>query len=679
MTDKNIEAFDLAEAKEELERLTKEIKKHDELYYDKNMPEISDSEYDKLRENLNKIEQKFPELKSENSISQNIGFAPSRQFSKISHRAPMLSLDNAFSKEDMIQFIEKVEKFLKISRENIVFCAEQKFDGLSASIFYKNGKIERAATRGDGYTGEDITENIKFVSNIPKIIDINSEIEIRGEVYMPISVFAELNEKREKKGELLFANPRNAAAGSLRQLDPAVTKSRNLKFFAYALNDYSQELKMENQSEVLDNLKGLQFDVGEYKLCFNIENIMEYYDKFYQNRKLLAYDIDGVVFKINSLDMQHRLGFVGRNPRYAIAFKFPAEQAETKITDIFVNVGRTGKVTPVAILDPVELTGAVISRATLHNFEEIKRKDIRIGDLVTIMRSGDVIPKIVSADKSKRGENFIEILPIEHCHSCNAKLVKYADLIDLYCPNHYSCPAQIIRYISYFTSKNCFNIVSLGEKQIQDFYYEGRIKSAIDIFKLEENNGIEFAPVHEKPGWGKTSEANLFRNINLSRNIEFPRFIAALEIPGIGENLSQILAEKFKNIENLLALSKEELTEIDGFGEISAIKIFDFFQNEININFIKCLLKYVTILYAKKQNILNKNDLFFNKIIVLTGKLEKFSRQEAKQIIMNRGGHVSSVISQKTDFVIAGENAGSKLNKARELGITVLSESELIK
>ena len=663
------------EAKSELDFLKEELKRHDELYYNKVFPEISDWEYDELRRRLNEIEDRFEDLKTKDSPSQKIGAKISTStFSKIIHKTPMLSLDNAFSKEDMQNFIEKAANFLNLSPDVFEFCGEHKIDGLSASIFYKNGELAYSATRGDGYIGEDITENIKTLSDVPKYIDFSEEIEIRGEVYMPIKSFKDLNEKREISGEQLFANPRNAAAGSLRQIDPNITKSRNLKFFAYYVNSFEKDLNLKTQIDIMELLKKLGFKTAEYKLCKSLDDIMDYYTEISAKRSLLKYEIDGTAFKINSLELQNRLGFVGRTPRHSIAFKFPAEEAKTKIRDIIVSVGRTGKITPVAILEPVNLNGAMVSKATLHNFNEIERKQIAIGDTVKILRSGDVIPKIIAV--IKKSENSTFSTPIS-CPSCGSSLIKYPNLIDLYCPNHYGCISQVVRYISYFVSKNCFDISGLGEKQIKEFYEEGRIKTAIDIFKLKEKESI--SPLFEKEGWGKVSAEKLYQAIDNSKNISFPKFIVSLGIPGVGEIISQILADKFENIYKLTSAKKSELIKIDGLGEMMADEIYLFFQNEININFINDLVKYITITPYKKKEIKDKTSKFYNKTMAFTGTLSKISRAEAKQLATSKGAVITSAISNKTDIVIVGENPGSKLKKAIELNIKILTEEEFLK
>ncbi|MDR1288996.1 MAG: NAD-dependent DNA ligase LigA, partial [Holosporales bacterium] len=617
---------------DEIKYLRREISKHDNLYYNSAFPEISDSEYDRLRNRLSELETQFPEIVTKNSPSNRVGAPVGLTLKKIQHRSPMLSLENAFSGEDLENFLHRVSKFLVLQPSDISFCAERKIDGLSASIIYENGSLKYAATRGDGYIGEDITQNLKTINDIPHQIRMDGEIEIRGEIYMPIATFEDLNKRREEADERLFSNPRNAAAGSIRQLDPDITASRNLKFFAYYINSFDRNFESTTQYEMLDLLMNLGFKVSDYELCHE-GNMMDFCDRTLNSRWLLEYEIDGVVFKVNDIDYQRRLGFVGRHPRHSIAFKFPAEEAKTKILDISVNVGRSGKVTPVAILEPVLLSGAIISRATLHNFEEIKRKGIAIGDMVTILRSGDVIPKIISTGASERHPDSRVFDVPDCCPACGCKLIKRTGRIDLFCSNRYRCPSQIIKYISYFVSKNCFDIVGLGEKQIEEFYTEGRIKSAVDIFKLASMMG----DLSQKPGWSEVSVRKLFESIDKSRIVSLPKFIASLGIPGIGEIVAQILSNEFGDIENLSRASIERLSEINGLGEITALEIFDFFRDELNKKFIDELLEFVHIKPFHKKEIENKSNRFYNKIIVFTGKLAKLSRTEAKQMAAAMG------------------------------------------
>jgi DNA ligase (NAD+) len=756
----------------ELQYLRREIRKHDELYYNKAFPEISDFEYDGLRRRLVEIETEYPEVVNSSSPSNKVGFPVNIESSKITHKHPMLSLDNAFSMDDIESFLDKLERFLMIPKEELEFCAEHKIDGLSASIVYAGGEIRYAATRGDGYVGEDITSNIKCVDGVPAVIDLNNrplskpsesdlmkgeparrtgvylgvhedlstgstqqktdyeelgkrsnEVEVRGEIYMPISAFKELNEKKELDGEKLFSNPRNAAAGSIRQLDPVVTASRNLKFFAYYIDGFGVE---DTQEHMLDTLRNMGFDVAEYRRCPKselISNMMQVYEDVLAKRWSLDYEIDGVVFKVNSLTLQERLGFIGRSPRHSIAMKFPAEEVKTRVLDITNDVGRTGKITPVAILEPVNLAGATISRATLHNFEEIRRKGITRGDTVTLTRSGDVIPKIISVDSRLRTDDYREFEVPTHCPACGTKLVRHQDKIrslskpsesellegktarrsavylsvheesstgltnqeadyggfgkrsiDLFCPNRYGCPRQIVRYISYFVSKSCFNIMGLGERQIEELYNDGRLKSAIDIFRLEAND--ERMPLANKFGWGPVSANNLFGSISESRTIDFPRFIKSLGIPGIGEINAQILAREFGTLQALMTAPQDRLISIPGLGDVLAIEIFEFFRNEINVRFIEELLEFVDII-TDNVSIISESDSKLNgKTVVFTGKLTRFSRDEAKKIAISKGANISSSITNKTDFLIIGEKPGSKLGKANELMIHVMTEQE---
>ncbi|MDR1034657.1 MAG: NAD-dependent DNA ligase LigA [Holosporales bacterium] len=670
---------------DEAEHLRREIRKHDRLYYNSAFPEISDSEYDELRNRLKELETEFPEIITKDSPSNKIGAPIGLDSTKVQHKNPMLSLENAFSEEDLKNFLHRVSRFLMLQQPDISFCAERKIDGLSASIIYENGSLKYAATRGDGYVGEDITRNLMTIKDIPYEIGMDGEIEVRGEVYMPVAIFEELNKKREEADERLFSNPRNAAAGSIRHLDPAVTASRNLRFFAYYIDFFDQGIEVNTQYEMLGLLKSLGFIVSDYELCHKkkgtlLNNMMDFYTRTLNSRWLLEYEIDGVVFKTNEIKLQKRLGFIGRSPRHSIAFKFPAEEAKTKVLDISVNIGRSGKVTPVAILEPVVLSGATISRATLHNCEEIKRKCISIGDTVTILRSGDVIPKIISIDSSVRHQGSKSFDIPDRCPACGYKLVKRNGHIDLFCSNRYRCPSQISKYISYFVSKSCFDIIGLGERQVEEFYAEGRIKSAIDIFRLQEVDNLASISnkLSQKHGWSEVSVQNLFESINKSRTIGLPKFVTSLGIPGVGEVVAQILSNEFGSIEDLSLASIEKLSEISGLGEITASEIFDFFRDELNKGFVHELLNFVHIEPFHKKEIGNKSNRFYNKIIVFTGKLIKLSRSEAKQMAASMGALVSSTVSTKTDFVIFGENPGMKLRKAEELNIAILTEDEFL-
>ncbi|MDR2075286.1 MAG: NAD-dependent DNA ligase LigA [Holosporales bacterium] len=640
--------------KKEIRFLKNEIKKHDKLYYNKSKPIVSDFEYDNLRKRLLELEQSFPEFDNSNSPSHKIGPTTIHTpFAKITHKYPMLSLDNAFTKGDIDNFIDRISRFLNVSRDNIDFCAEQKIDGVSASIIYKHGKIDIASTRGNGYIGENITENIKTVRNIPHEIDTEEqELEIRGEVYMPLSSF-------ENSG---FVNPRNAASGALRQLDPSITSSRNLRFFAYYIDDNS----CSSQISILNILKKMGFDVANFSLCKNLNEIMNFYENTLKSRKLLDYEIDGAVFKVNDLSFQKRLGFVGRSPRHSIAFKFPNEEATTQVNDIELSVGRSGTITPVALLEPISLGGVTISRATLYNFNEMKRLDLRIGDTVVVKRSGDVIPKVISVDLTKRPANSKEYEQPTICPCCYTELINDPGMVRVYCPNHYSCPSQVVQYMIYFCSKHCFNINGLGKQQINDFYNDGLIKNPIDIFELYKY------PLKDRDRFGEISVKKLLQNIEDSKNIELHRFIMSLGIPQIGEISSRALADRFQSIENVLKNDIEELSEIGGIGDNLALDIHRFFKTDINLQFINNLLRHVTVFYKA----LSEDHKLSGKIVVFTGKLSKISRNEAKQMAIRVGAIVGSSVSKNTDYLIVGEKPSSKLKKAIELGVKVITEKE---
>ena len=587
---KSVEELTLLEANKEISELIKMIRYYDDMYYNYNKSIISDVEYDKLRLRLNEIETRYPVLKNSNSPSNSIG-APikSNKFKSVQHSIPMLSLSNTFNKEDIYKFIEKAKKYLKLNENVFDYCFEQKIDGVSLSIIYNNGTLQTASTRGDGYVGEDITNNVLQINNIPKNIgNIDGIVEVRGEVYMPISTFHELNNNNKDK---TFSTTRNAASGSLRHLDSSVTASRNLMFFAYYINSNNNEINPSTQIEVLELLKKLKFDVCNYEHGNTIEQFIDYCDRIQQIRNTLDYEIDGTVLKINSLAIQKKLGFVGRNPRHSLAYKFPAAQAITVINNIEINVGRTGKLTPVAILDPINIQGSIISKVTLHNFKEIQNKKLSIGDEIIIERSGDVIPKIVGIHK-KNNNPMIEI-PIA-CPYCGSSLIQIDDSIDIFCPNHYSCPEQAIRYIIYFVSKQCFDIDGLGNKQVKELYDIGLVKNPIDLFKLESNNGISI--LNNRKGWGKHSISNLLLSINNRREIQLNRFITSLGIHEIGGTIAIDIADYFKTIDNFINANKDELCNIKKLGERRINTIIQFMNNDINLNFIKEIQQYIKII-----------------------------------------------------------------------------------
>ncbi len=570
--------MDFETARREINKLKEMIKKYDEEYYINSMPSISDAEYDNLRKQLLALEKKFPELDTVDSPSHIVSGHANTAFKKVKHNIPMLSLDNAFNLDEIESFISRIAKHLNEDKDTIQFCGEHKIDGLSASIIYVDGKLNIASTRGDGVIGEDITENIKTITNIPKKIQTDIKVlEIRGEVYMPIQVFNTLNESEIHK----FSNPRNAASGALRQLDPAITASRRLAFFAY----YADADCLKTQDETLKFLQDLGFETTEYCVCTGIKEIDAFYNKVLCNRKALQYDIDGTVFKLNDLSKQQIIGCASRYPRHSIAFKFPEDIYRTKIVNVEYNVGRSGTITPVAVLNPVTILGVLITKATLHNFDEMQRLGICTNDTVLIKRSGDVIPQIIGVDVQLREKDCIKYSIPTTCPSCNANLV--TDSARVYCPNHSNCRAQIIQYIAYFVSKQCFNVVGLGKAQIELFIDNNLVKKPVDIFKLS-NFATDIRTM-----LGSRITAKILDSIENSKNVALYRLILSLAIPQVGITSAKLLAKRFQNIENFCHCTKEQLIEINGIGESMASDIVEFLQNTKNIKNINELLQYI--------------------------------------------------------------------------------------
>jgi DNA ligase (NAD+) len=586
----------------------------------------------------------------------------------------MLSLENAFSVLDVERFFARAARFLRINPAALEFCCEPKIDGLSASVIYIDGKIARGSTRGNGYVGEDITHNIMIISDIPKTIPIQGEIEIRGEVYMSSEDFNDINSERISAGEPPFANPRNAAAGSLRQIDAAITASRHLQFFAYHISSPGDAVNVETQVDALNMLANIGCSVTEHRLCRDATEVGKFHEDAMAKRGSLRYEIDGTVVKVNSILLQRRLGFSGRNPRHSVAFKFSASEAESTITDIVLSIGRSGRITPVAIINPVNVSGAIISRVTLHNFDTIDKKCIAVGDTALIARAGDVIPKLVSITK-KSGNQKFEVPSV--CPSCGSPVTRREGVADMYCENRYACPGQVINYITYFASEPCFDIIGLGKIQVEEFYTEGRIKTAVDIFRLQEKE-TEFGPLSQKPGWGVVSASNLYNSIKARKHISLLRFVTALAIPGVGEHIAKLLTDSFSTIEELVAASSNDIDAIDNIGASLAKKVHLFFRNEINMAHIRNLLESVTVDKDSPNYGANPAGKYYKKIVVFTGNLVGMSREHAKQLVTSSGAIVTSVVSSKTDFVIVGERAGAKLKHAQELGIPMLSEEEFV-
>jgi len=686
-TEKSPEELSPGEAKTELKRLSKEIAHHDKLYHQKDAPEISDAEYDALVRRNKAIEALFPSLRRTDSPSARVGAEPAAGFAKVKHLRPMLSLNNAFDREDVADFIGSIRRFLGRKDEaEIELNVEPKIDGLSANLRYEDGEFTIGATRGDGAIGEDITANLKHVAGIPhKLKDPHPPklIEIRGEVYFPHDAFEALNKERDKEGEPVFANPRNAAAGSVRQLDPNITKSRPLKFFAYAMGEV-QGWRNEPtlHSEAIDRLKQWGFAVNpETRVAKTLDKALEFYDAMAKKRVDLNYDIDGVVYKVNDLALQNRLGFVGRAPRWAIAHKFPAEQAITTLNDISIQVGRTGALTPVAKLEPITVGGVVVSNATLHNEDEIERKDVRIGDKVIVQRAGDVIPQIVGvvdADRKGRGKPYK--FP-DRCPVCNSHAVREEGEAVRRCTGGLICPAQAMERLRHFVSRGAFDIEGLGSKHIEAFYTDGLVKSPGDIFRLKRKRDA----LMEREGWGDSSVSNLMNAIEARRTVPLDRFIYALGIRQIGDVTAKLLARHYHTLKDwrgaMLAASKDregaeyqDLINIDQIGESVAADVLDFFAEKHNLKVLDDLADELTV--EEVQAPRASDSPVSGKAVVFTGTLAKMTRDEAKARAELLGAKVASSVSKKTDYVIVGEDAGSKATKAQELGVKMLSEDE---
>lgn len=677
--------------------LTAEIAEHDRLYHQEDAPRISDAAYDALRARLLQIEDEFPELTTVESPTQKVGAAPSEKFAKVRHAVPMLSLGNVFDEEEVRDFLDRVRRFLRLDEKDpLEITAEPKIDGLGISLRYEGGELAVAATRGDGYEGENVTANVRTIKSIPNQIkakDFPAIFELRGEIFMGRADFLALNARQQESGGKVFANPRNAAAGSLRQLDASITKARPLQFFAYAWGDVSA-LPADTQFGVVEEaFKRWGFPVNPLMtLCRSAEEMLAAYAAMEEQRATLDYDIDGVVYKVNSLALQNRLGFVSRSPRWATAHKFAAEQAITILKDVDIQVGRTGALTPVAKLEPVTVGGVVVQNATLHNEDEIARKDIRIGDWVTIQRAGDVIPQILGFIPEKRPADSAPYLFPDKCPVCGSHAVREMNektgKLDAVrrCTGGLICAAQIVERLRHFVSRNAFDIEGLGTKQVEAFYSEGRIKTPADIFTLAERDKAtgNLTPLRAKEGWGTKSAQNLFEAIEERRRIGLDRLIYALGIRHVGEVTAKILAGSYGTFEALreaLTAAQDrdgdayrDLTNIDGIGETAADALVEFFAETHNIEAVDALIEQIDIQPFERPA--TADSAVAGKTVVFTGTLEKLTRQEAKAMAERLGAKVSGSVSKKTDYVIAGPGAGSKLKNAQELGVNVLTEDE---
>ena len=687
---KEIKDLSKEEAAKELAYIAQEMAKSDIAYYQKDNPYLTDAEYDSLKRRNEEIEARFPELIRSDSPSKKIGAPLQSGFKKVPHRFPMLSLGDVFSIEEVEDFVQSVKRFLNSSKD-IQFIAEPKIDGLSFSARYEKGRFVQGATRGDGVLGEDITENMKTIKELPQTLSGNFPdiLEVRGEVYMKKTDFFALNAKYEAEGKKTFANPRNAAAGSLRQLDPKITAERNLSIFAYTWGEVSERV-WNSQADFFNHLKAWGFPINNLNhICNNVQEIDKNFQHLMEIRADLNYDIDGVVYKVNDIALQERLGFLTRTPRWAIAHKFPAEQAITKLTAIRIQVGRTGALTPVADLEPINVGGVIVSHATLHNEDEIKRKDIREGDYVIVQRAGDVIPQIVGVLKDKRPQDSKEFIFPTTCPICGAHAIREEDEAIRRCTGGLSCPAQAKERIIHFVSKEAFDITGLGDSIVEDFFNEGILHTPADIFTLEERNKADdlFAEqkgsvlhLEQRSGWGKKSVDNLFKAIQAKRTISMPRFIYALGIPQVGAATALLLAKNYNNFNHFMTEMQNKQTEllvsIDGIGASMATDIVEFFQESHNINIINELLRYVKVEDYIDDTITDSP--LSGKTVVFTGTLEKMTRSEAKAKAQKLGAKVAGSVSAKTDYVVMGLDAGSKATKAQELGIKILSENEFL-
>ena len=652
--------------KEEIFKLVALLNKYSYDYYVEDNPQISDTEYDTLYKQLEKLEQEYPEFILDNSPTQRVGDRVLDEFEKVIHKVPMLSLSNTFSIEDLRDFDSRISKLS--SDNSIEYICELKIDGLAISINYENGKLVSAATRGDGMVGENVTENIKTIFSIPKTLKTKKSFEVRGEVYLPKKSFELLNKEREENNEVLFANPRNAAAGSLRQLDSKITAKRRLSAFIYSVvgdeNINSQKMALTVAADL-----GLPVNPN-FKLCKTIDEVVDYIMYWEEHKQDLPYEIDGIVIKVNSYSLQEEIGSTQKSPRWATAYKFPEEELATKLLDIELSVGRTGIITPVAVLNPINISGSTVSKASLHNKDIIDELDIHIGDMVVVKKAGEIIPKVVRVVEELRLANSEKYVMPNICPSCESKtFTKEGDPFTR-CLNP-DCPEQNIRKIIHFASREALNIEGLGDKVVATLYEKGIIKHTIDLFSLDRNKLVELERMGDK------SVDNLLNAIENSKQSSLDKVIFALGILNVGKKAGKILAEYYKNLTNFSKATVDELLELPDIGLITAESIVDYLSNDNNLRFINELIE---IGMNPQYEIQNKNtdNIFSGKTIVLTGKLVELTRNEAKEYLERFGAKVTGSVTSKTDYVIAGEKAGSKLAKAEQLGIQVLSEDEFI-
>jgi DNA ligase (NAD+) len=688
---RSVEELTEEEARDELARLAAEIAHHDQLYYAKDAPEISDAEYDELRRRTAAIEARFPELIRADSPSRRVGAAPAAGFAKVTHRVPMLSLENAFAEQDVRDFFAGIRNFFRrtateaqLAEDVVEVVCEPKIDGLSAALRYEDGRLVIGATRGDGITGEDVTANIRTLATVPERLHGNDWpdiVEIRGEVYLERAGFFAINQEREAAGEPIYANPRNVAAGSLRQLDPAVTARRPLKFFAYHWGETSRPFARTHEA-ALRRFTEWGFTVNDHAhLCRGVDAVLAYYRDIGERRSQLPYDIDGVVYKINDLDLQRRLGFVSRAPRWALAHKFPAEQAETVMRDIMITVGRQGTLTPTAMLEPITVGGVVVQRATLHNEDEIKRKDVRIGDTVIVQRAGDVIPQIVGVVLARRPHGAEPYEFPDHCPVCGSLAVREEGMAARRCTGGLICAAQAVERLKHFVARDAFDIEGLGDKHITEFWRDGLIRQPGDIFRLQHRTD----DIVRREGWGPVSVNKLIAAIAERRRIALDRFINALGIPQVGQATARLLARHYRSLahwrEEMEAAQDSEgaayagLLDVHGIGRDMAADIVGFFAEPHNRVVLDDLTEAVEVVdYAAPAQAAASP--LAGKTIVFTGGLQSMSRSEAKARAEALGANVASSVSAKTDYIVVGADAGSKATRATALGVTALDEAQ---
>lgn len=658
------------EAIQRVQELRELLDKYGHEYYVLDQPTVPDAEYDARLQELRELEEQYPHLLTSDSPTQRVGGEPLEGFQKVAHRVPMLSLGNAFNEEDLRNFDRRVREGLNV--DEVTYVCELKIDGLAVSLRYQDGLFTQGATRGDGTTGEDITHNLRTIKSIPLRIKDNSSIEVRGEAFMPQHAFINLNQKKEERGEELFANPRNAAAGSLRQLDPKIAASRHLDIFLYAVGEW-QSGTLTSHSERLTYLKELGFKINpEWRKCKGIDQVIAYIEEWTEKRAGLSYDIDGIVIKVDNLAAQEELGFTAKSPRWAIAYKFPAEEAVTRLYDIELSIGRTGVVTPTALLDPVKVAGTTVQRASLHNEDFIREKDIRLGDTVVIKKAGDIIPEVVRvvAD-SRTGNEEAFHMPTE-CPSCGDELVRLEGEVALRCINP-NCPAQLKEGLIHFVSRGAMNIDGLGEKVIEQLFREDYIHTIADLYRLEKEELLKLERMGEK------SVQNLLTAIEASKSNSLERLLFGLGIRYIGSKAADTLGKSFGTMEKLQQASYEELVAVDEIGEKMADSVVRYFEDEQVTQLLEELRELgLNMTYeGLTTDEIVENSAFTGKTVVLTGKLSIFTRQEAKEKIEQFGGKVTGSVSKKTDLLIAGEEAGSKLDKAESLGIEIWNEEQL--